>query len=138
MLNRAARVMAAGHGGQVLLDGTTAGLCSSIDLIALGPRRLRDIAKPVEMFQVLALGLRREFPPLKTLDVTPGNLRPQTTSLVGRESELAEVQEVLTSVGDTHRGGWGRRKTRQTLRYGDVPQKHSFHHWSSKWSLSAS
>jgi class 3 adenylate cyclase len=49
VLNRAARVMAAGHGGQVLLDGTTAGLCSTIDLIALGPRRLRDIAKPVEM-----------------------------------------------------------------------------------------
>ena len=47
-----------GHGGQVLLDGSTAGLCSSIDLIALGPRRLRDIAKPVEMFQVLAVGLR--------------------------------------------------------------------------------
>ena len=49
VLNRAARVIAAGHGGQVLLDGTTAGLCSTIDLIALGPRRLRDIAKPVEM-----------------------------------------------------------------------------------------
>ena len=95
VLNRAARVMAAGHGGQVLLDGTTAGLCSSIDLIALGPRRLRDIAKPVEMFQVLAVGLRSEFPPLKTLDATPGNLRPQTTSLIGRESELAEVQEAL-------------------------------------------
>ena len=56
VLNRAARVMAAGHGGQILLDGTTAGLCSGIDLIALGPRRLRDIAKPVEMFQVLAVG----------------------------------------------------------------------------------
>ena len=97
MLNRAARVMAAGHGGQVLLDGTTAGLCSSIDLIALGPRRLRDIAKPVEMFQVLAAGLRREFPPLKTLDATPGNLRPQPTSFIGRESELAEVHEAVTA-----------------------------------------
>ena len=95
VLNRAARVMAAGHGGQVLLDGTTAELCSSIDLIALGPRRLRDIAKPVEMFQVLAVGLRSEFPPLKTLDAAPGNLRRQTTSLVGRESELAEVQEAV-------------------------------------------
>ena len=95
VLNRAARVMAAGHGGQVLLDGTTAGLCSSIDLIALGPRRLRDIAKPVEMFQVLAAGLRSEFPPLKTLDATPGNLRPPTTSFIGREAELAEVQEAL-------------------------------------------
>ena len=56
VLNRAARVMAAGHGGQVLLDGSTAGLCSSIDLVALGPRRLRDIAKTVEMFQALAVG----------------------------------------------------------------------------------
>ena len=111
VLNRAARVMASGHGGQVLLDGTTAGLCGSIDLIALGPRRLRDIAKPVEMFQVLAVGLRREFPPLKTLDATPGNLRPQPTSLVGRESELAEVQEAVqsTSVGDVDRGRRGRQ-----------------------------
>ena len=95
VLNRAARVMAAGHGGQVLLDGTTAGLSSSIDLISLGPRRLRDIAKPVEMFQVLAVGLGSEFPPLKTQDATPGNLRPQTTSLVGRESELAELLEMV-------------------------------------------
>src|SRR3954471_12994427 len=54
VLNRAARLMASCHGGQVLLDGTTAGLCSGIDLMALGPRRLRDIGKPVEMFQVLA------------------------------------------------------------------------------------
>ena len=87
--------MASGHGGQVLLDGSTAGLCSSIDLMALGPRRLRDIAKPVEMFQVLAVGLRSEFPPLATLDATPGNLRPPTTSFIGREAELAEVQEAL-------------------------------------------
>ena len=95
VLNRAARVMAAGHGGQILVADSTAVLLSGIDLIALGARRLRDIAKPVEMFQVLAVGLRREFPPLKTLDATPGNLRPQTTSLIGRESELAEVQEAV-------------------------------------------
>ncbi|MGO9352049.1 MAG: adenylate/guanylate cyclase domain-containing protein [Mycobacterium sp.] len=116
VLNRAARVMASGHGGQVLLDGTTAGLCSSIDLIALGPRRLRDITKPVEMFQVLAVGLRREFPPLNTLDATPGNLRAQPTSLVGRESELAEVHEAVTAhrlVTLTGVGGVG--KTRLAL-----------------------
>ena len=47
------------------------------------------------MFQVLAVGLRSEFPPLKTLDATPGNLRPPTTSFIGREAELAEVQEAL-------------------------------------------
>ena len=47
------------------------------------------------MFQVLAVGLGSEFPPLKTLDATPGNLRPQTTSFIGREAELAEVKEAL-------------------------------------------
>ena len=91
--------MAAGHGGQVLLDGTTAGLCSSIDLIALGPRRLRDIAKPVEMFQVLAVGLRREFPPLKTLDATPGNLRPSVTTLIGRDADVPAIEAAVR----THR-----------------------------------
>ena len=95
VLNRAARVMSAGHGGQILLDGVTAGLLSDVDLIDVGPRRLRDLAKPVELFQVRAPGLRTEFPPLKTLDATPGNLRPQTTSFVGRESELADVSAAL-------------------------------------------
>ena len=65
VLNRAARVMAAGHGGQILLDGATAGLIGGVDLIAWG-RRLRDIAKPVDIFQVRGRGLRTEFPPLKT------------------------------------------------------------------------
>ena len=103
-------MMAAGHGGQVLLDGTTAGLLSGIDLIALGPRRLRDIAKPVEMFQVQAVGLGLEFPPLTTLDATPGNLRPQTTSFIGREAELAEVEEALKAhrLVTFDRGGRGR------------------------------
>jgi hypothetical protein len=116
VLNRAAMVMVAGHGGQILVADSTAGLLSGVDLIALGARRLRDIAKPVEMFQVLAVGLRREFPPVKTLDATPGNLRPQTTSLVGRESELAEVQEAVKAhrmVTLTGVGGVG--KTRLAL-----------------------
>src|SRR5262249_2059093 len=71
VLNRTARVMAAGHGGQILLDGITAGLLSGVDLIPLGIRRLRDIAKAVEVFQVCAPGLPTEFPPLKTVDPTP-------------------------------------------------------------------
>jgi class 3 adenylate cyclase len=58
VLNRVARVMSAGHGGQILVDGATAGLLSEIDLADLGPRRLRDIAKPVALFQVRAPGLR--------------------------------------------------------------------------------
>ncbi|MFL6086236.1 MAG: ATP-binding protein [Mycobacterium sp.] len=95
VLNRAARVMAAGHGGQVLIDGATAGLLSGVDLVGLGLRKLRDIAKPVELFQVRANGLRGDFPPLRTIDPTPGNLRPPTTSLVGREPDLAELETAL-------------------------------------------
>jgi predicted ATPase len=95
VLNRTARLMAAGHGGQILLDGTTAGLLSGVDLISLGSRRLRDITKPLDVFQVQAAGLRADFPPLKTVDAKPGNLRPPSTSLVGREAELAELQATL-------------------------------------------
>src|ERR1700740_524979 len=73
VLNRAARVMAAGHGGQILLAEPTA----------------------VDLFQVRAEGLRTEFPPLRALDASPGNLRAATTSFIGRESEVAELQAAV-------------------------------------------
>jgi predicted ATPase len=92
VLNRAARVMAAGHGGQILLAESTAVLLTGVDLLDLGPRRLRDLPTPVQVFQVQAEGLPEDFPPLRTLDPSPGNLRPQTTSFIGRESEVAELQ----------------------------------------------
>jgi predicted ATPase/class 3 adenylate cyclase len=95
VLNRAARVMAAGHGGQILLAESTASLLSGVDLLDLGPRRLRDLPTPVGLFQVRAAGLRTEFPPLRALDVSPGNLRPATTSFVGRESEVAELHAAM-------------------------------------------
>jgi predicted ATPase len=90
-LNRAARVMAAGHGGQILVVESTAGLLSGVELVDLGPRRLRDLPTPVGVFQVRAPGLRTDFPPLRALDTSPGNLRPQTTSFIGRESDVDEV-----------------------------------------------
>jgi class 3 adenylate cyclase len=95
VLNRAARVMAAGHGGQILLAESTASLLSRVDLVDLGPRRLRDLPTPVQVFQVRAEGLRTEFPALRALDASPGNLRPQTTSFIGRESEVAELQAAV-------------------------------------------
>src|SRR5689334_15981752 len=52
VLNRAARIMAAGHGGQILLADSTAGLLTEIELVDLGPRRLRDLPVPVGIFQV--------------------------------------------------------------------------------------
>ncbi len=76
VLNRAARVMAAGHGGQILLADSTAVLLSGVELTDLGPRRLRDVPIPVGVFQVRASGLETEFPPLKALDTPSGNLQP--------------------------------------------------------------
>jgi len=116
VLNRAARVMAAGHGGQVLLDGATAGLISGVLLTDLGSRRLRDIALPINVFQICADGLRSNFPPLRTLDSTPGNLRTPTTSFLGREAEIADLQRELKAhrlVTLTGPGGVG--KTRLAL-----------------------
>ncbi len=95
VLNRAARVMAAGHGGQILLAESTAGLLTGVDLVDLGPRRLRDLPTAVGVFQVRAAGLQADFPPLRALDASPGNLRPATTSFIGRESEVAELQAAL-------------------------------------------
>ena len=95
VLNRAARVMAAGHGGQILLAESTAGLLPGVDLVDVGPRRLRDLPTPVQVFQVQAEGLRTDFPPLRALDASPGNLRPAVTSFIGRESEVAELQAAV-------------------------------------------
>src|ERR1700739_5051109 len=95
VLNRAARVMAAGHGGQILLAESTAGLLSGVDLLDLGPRRVRDLPTAVGGFQVQAPGLRTDFPPLLALDASPGNLRAAATSLIGRESEVREGQAAL-------------------------------------------
>src|SRR5271168_2170484 len=95
VLNRAARVMTAGHGGQILLADSTAGLLSGVDLLDLGPRRLRDLPTAVGVFQVRAAGLHTEFLSLRTLDATPGNLRPAVTSFIGRESEVGEVNAAV-------------------------------------------
>ena len=99
--------MAAGHGAQILLDGSTAGLCSSIDLIALGARRLRDIAKPVEMFQVPAVGLRSAVSAPYDARCDTGEPAPsyyelhRTRSGTGRGRRGAEG----SSVGDLDRRG---------------------------------
>ncbi len=115
-LNRAARVMATGHGGQILLADSTAALLSGVDLLDLGLRRLRDVPTPIGLFQVRAPGLATDFPPLRALDTSPGNLRRATSSLIGRESELDDVQAAIKAhrlVTLTGVGGVG--KTRLAL-----------------------
>jgi class 3 adenylate cyclase len=94
-LNRTARVMSAGHGGQILVAAATAALAPTQDLIDLGVQRLRDLSGAEHLFQVRADGLRSEFLPLRTQEAVPGNLPVQSTSFVGRTSDVKEVVELL-------------------------------------------
>ena len=116
VLNRAARVMAAGHGGQILVADSTAVLLSGVDLVELGSQRLRDVSVPITVFQLQAPGLPTDFPPLRGVDSNPGNLRPAITSLIGRDTEVFNVQAAMRShrlVTLTGVGGVG--KTRLAL-----------------------
>jgi predicted ATPase/class 3 adenylate cyclase len=101
-VNRVARLLSAGHGGQTLLSHATQELVqdqlpSEVSLRDLGERRLKDLFRPERDFQLLAPDLPSEFPPLRTLDARGNNLPGQPTPLVGREREVAEVCERLLS-----------------------------------------
>src|SRR5215210_5420148 len=94
-LNRVARLLSVGHGGQVLLSLATQELVrdqlpEGASLRDLGQRRLKDLFRPERVFQLLSPDLPTSFPPLKTLDARINNLPTQLTSLVGREKELSE------------------------------------------------
>ena len=91
-LNRAVRLLSAGHGGQVLLSETTFDLVrdelpASTSLLDLGEHRLRDLSRPERVYQVADPNLQSQFPPLRTPDRLPNNLPTQLTSFVGRERE---------------------------------------------------
>lgn len=108
-VNRAARLMAAGHGGQVLLSGVSADLVPGLTLRNLGEHRLRDLAGPMVVWQ---LGTDT-FPPLRTLDEVPGNLPMQRTSFIGRAEEVAQVAALIESeqlVTLTGPGGVGKSR----------------------------
>jgi predicted ATPase/class 3 adenylate cyclase len=99
-VHRGARIAAAGHGGQVLISQTSHDLVEQdlpdeLALRDLGAHRLKDLTSAQRIFQLLADGLDREFPPLTTLDNRPTNLPPQPTALIGREQELADVVDLL-------------------------------------------
>jgi predicted ATPase/class 3 adenylate cyclase len=92
-VNRAARIMSAGHGGQILLSSTTAALVDGNAVVYVAECRLKDLSEPVRIFQIDQPHL--EFAPLRTLDSTPGNLPVLATSFVGRESEVEEVAALV-------------------------------------------
>jgi predicted ATPase/class 3 adenylate cyclase len=95
-VHRAARVMAAGHGGQVLLSQSTRDLLGDdASLRDLGEHRLKDLSLPQRLYQLQVEGLPLEFPALKTLENRPTNLPVQPTALIGREQELEQVRDLL-------------------------------------------
>jgi predicted ATPase/class 3 adenylate cyclase len=99
-VNRAARIAAAGHGGQVIVSHATRGLVehalpAGVSFRDLGAHRLKDIALPEHLHDLVVEGLRADFPPPRTLDARRDNLPVQLTSLVGREEEIAEVIGLL-------------------------------------------
>ena len=118
-VHHAARVMAAGHGGQVLVSEATRALLDDGTRVRdLGEHRLKDLTRPQRLYQLELDGLPAEFPPLKTLDNRPTNLPVQPTGLIGREHQLAEAgaelrRDDLRLLTLTGTGGAG--KTRLAL-----------------------
>jgi predicted ATPase/class 3 adenylate cyclase len=99
-LNRTARILAAAHGGQVLLslpveELVRDQLAADIQLRDLGERRLRDLTRPEHLFQLVLTGLPSDFPPLRSLEATPNNLPTLLNSFIGRERERDEVRRLL-------------------------------------------
>jgi class 3 adenylate cyclase/DNA-binding XRE family transcriptional regulator len=100
LLNRTARLLATGHGGQILLSAAARELVRSqlppdVTLRDLGTHRLKDLTHPEQIFQVLAPGLPAEFPPLRTATAPTTTLPHPATPFVGRAAELAELAALL-------------------------------------------
>jgi predicted ATPase/class 3 adenylate cyclase len=122
-VHRAARIAAAGHGGQVLLSQTTRNLVAhslpaGTALRDLGAHRLKDLQEREPLSQLVLPDLPSDFPPLKTLEARPHNLPMQPTPLLGREEAVAAVcallrREAVRLVTLTGPGGVG--KTRLAL-----------------------
>ena len=122
-VHHAARIMSAGHGGQVVLSQTTRDLVQrdlpeGVSLQDLGAHRLKDLQHPSHLFQLDIAGLPAAFPPLGTLDSHPHNLPVQLTPFIGRVQEVSAVQKLLHRDGVrllTLTGPGGTGKTRMAL-----------------------
>ncbi|HEX9375144.1 MAG TPA: adenylate/guanylate cyclase domain-containing protein [Actinomycetota bacterium] len=120
-VHRAARIAAAGHGGQILVSEATRALAQpsapdGVSFLDLGEHRLKDLPQPEHLYQVATDGLEREFAPLRTLDARHGNLPTPMTTFVGRRRVVDEIVAALREsrlVTLTGPGGTG--KTRLSL-----------------------
>ncbi|WP_038160958.1 adenylate/guanylate cyclase domain-containing protein [Verrucomicrobium sp. BvORR106] len=120
-LNRTARILSAAHGGQVLVSLPTEELLrdhipQGVSLRHLGEHRLRDLARPEQLYQLVAADLPSEFGGLRSLESVANNLPIQLSTFIGREREMAEVKRVLgTTRLLTLTGMGGTGKTRLSL-----------------------
>src|SRR5207244_2131931 len=120
-VNRAARIAAAAHGGQVILSDATRGLVDhslpeGVSLRDLGEHRLKDIVHPEHLHDLVIEGLPADFPPPRTLDARPNNLPVQLTSFVGRGEQIAQIGQLLGRTRLlTLTGAAGTGKTRPAL-----------------------
>jgi predicted ATPase len=123
-LNRAARLLAAGHGGQALLSLATCELVrdalpTDVSVIDLGEHRLQDLIRPERVFQVTGPGLPTAFPPLRPLEARPHNLPVHPTALLGRDEAVSEVRALFARgvrlVTLTGPGGTGKTRLSQQV-----------------------
>ena len=120
-VNRAARIMSAAHGGQIIVsnavfESVRDRVPDGVSMRDLGSARLRGLANPEHVYQVLHPRLRSDFPALRALEGTPNNLPLPATSFVGRARELADVKKLLgTARLVTLLGAGGIGKTRLAL-----------------------
>jgi predicted ATPase/class 3 adenylate cyclase len=120
-LNRVARIMAAGHGGQILLSEAVVELLrddmpAGLSLREMGLHQMKGLAQPERLYQVAAPDLPASFPPLNTLSTGANNLPAQLTTFVGRERELSEVAALLAECRlVTLAGAGGAGKTRLAI-----------------------
>ena len=129
-VNRVARLLATGHGGQTLLSQATYELTrdslpESVSLRDLGTHQFKDLARPEQVYELQHPALPGDFPPIKSLSTHPNNLPQQLTSFIGRKKEIAEIEALflrgprvaltLGGRGSFDRG-WGNRHGKTAIR----------------------
>ncbi len=123
-VNRVSRLLSIAYGGQIVVSGiakelSEGALETAVSLRDLGAHRLRDLAQPEQVYQVVAEGLPDTFPPLRSLEALPNNLPLQLTPFIGRETEIAQIESAIKEARlITLVGAGGVGKTRLALQSG--------------------